>query len=122
MLVSTLRHLQQQIAALDAEIPARAKADDTARRPMSVPGVGPPIATAIEALTPPPETFGSDRDFVAWVGLTLVQRSTGGKERLGRTSRMGQPTLRCLLIIGASSVTPEPSARASRLTHGSVVC
>jgi transposase len=104
VLVSTLRHLQNQIAVLDAEISARAKTDETARRLMSVPGIGPLIATAIEALAPPAETFNSGRDFAAWVGLTPVQRSTGGKERLGRTSRMGERTLRRLLIIGASGV------------------
>ena len=71
---------------------------------MSVPGIGPLIATAIEALAPPVETFRSGRDFAAWVGLTPVQRSTGGKERLGRTSRMGERTLRRLLIIAASTV------------------
>ena len=71
---------------------------------MTVPGIGPLIATAIEALAPPAETFRSGRDFAAWVGLTPVQRSTGGKERLGRTSRMGERTLRRLLIIASSAV------------------
>ena len=89
---------------LDAEIAARAKSNESARRLMSVPGIGPLIATAIEALAPPTETFRSGRDFAAWVGLTPVQRSTGGKERLGRTSRMGERTLRRLLIIAASAV------------------
>src|SRR4029077_16927869 len=93
-----------RIAALDAEIAARAKRDDGARRLMSIPGIGPLIATAIEALAPPVETFRSGRDFAAWVGLTPLQHSTGGKERLGRTSRMGERTLRRLLIIGASAV------------------
>lgn len=90
VLVRALRHLQEQTAALDAEIAARAKSDDAARRLMTVPGIGPLVATAIEALAPPLETFRSGRDFAAWVGLTPVQRSTGGKERLGRTSRMGE--------------------------------
>nr|AFJ91614.1 IS116/IS110/IS902 family transposase [Sinorhizobium meliloti] len=103
-LVEGLRHLQEQICVLDAEISARAKADDTTRRLMTVPGIGPLIATAIEALAPPAETFRSGRDFAAWVRLTPVQRSTGGKERLGRTSRMGERTLRRLLIIAASAV------------------
>ncbi|ESX84748.1 transposase IS110 [Mesorhizobium sp. LNJC405B00] len=98
LLAEGLRHLQNQIAALDTEISARAKADDATRRLMSVPGIGPLIATAIEALAPPAETFRSGRDFAAWVGLTPVQRSTGGKERLGRTSRMGERTLRRLPI------------------------
>src|SRR4051812_21687741 len=99
-----LRLLQDQIEALGREIAERAKADDAARRLMTVPGIGPLIATAIEALAPPCETFRSGRDFAAWVGLTPVQRSTGGKERLGRTSRMGERTLRRLLIIAASGV------------------
>ena len=88
----------------DTQVAGRAKADDVARRLMTVPGIGPLIATAIEALAPPPETFRSGRDFAAWVGLTPVQRSTGGKERLGRTSRMGERTLRRLLIVAASGV------------------
>jgi len=50
MLVGVLRHLKEQTAALDAEIAARAEADDVARRLMTVPGIGPLIATAIEAL------------------------------------------------------------------------
>jgi transposase len=103
-LVDMLRHLQAEIDALDKEIAARAKADDVARRLMTVPGIGPLIATAIEALAPPVETFRSGRDFAAWIGLTPVQRSTGGKERLGRTSRMGKRTLRRLLIFAASAV------------------
>jgi transposase len=100
-LVDVLRHLQVEIVALDKEIAARAKADAIASRLMTVPGIGPLIATAIEALAPPVETFRSGRDFAAWIGLTPIQRSTGGKERLGRTSRMGQRTLRRLLIFAA---------------------
>jgi transposase len=103
-LVELLCGLQREIAALDHEIAARAKHDDVARRLMTVPGIGPLIATAIEALAPAPETFRSGRDFAAWIGLTPVQKSSGGKERLGRTSRMGERTLRRLLIIAASGV------------------
>ena len=103
-LVTMLRGIQEEVEALDREIAARAKSDHVARRLMTVPGIGPLIATAIEALAPPPETFRSGRDFAAWVGLTPVQKTTGGKQRLGRTSRMGERTLRRLLIIAASGV------------------
>jgi transposase len=103
-LVEMLRRLQDEITALDREITVRAKSDDVARRLMTIPGIGPLIATAIEALAPPSETFRSGRDFAAWIGLTPVQRSTGGKERLGRTSRMGERTLRRMLIFAASAV------------------
>ena len=103
-LIDMLRALQAEIVALDAEIAARAKQDIIARRLMTIPGIGPVIATALEALAPPAETFQSGRDFATWIGLTPVQKSTGGKQRMGRTSRMGERTLRRLLIIACSEV------------------
>jgi hypothetical protein len=82
----------------------RAKENETARRLMTIPGVGPVTAVALAALAPPAETFKRGRDFAAWVGLTPLQHSTGGKQKLGATSKMGERTLRRLLIIGASAV------------------
>ena len=71
---------------------------------MTVPGIGPLIATALAVLAPPPETFRRGRDFAAWPGLTPRQHSTGGKQRLGATTKMGERSLRRLLIRGANSV------------------
>ena len=104
VLIASLKDLDEKIAGLDAQIAKRAKTDPIARRLTSIPGVGPITATAIAALAPPPESFGKGRDFAAWVGLTPLQRSTGGKQRLGATSKMGERTIRRLLIIGASAV------------------
>jgi transposase len=102
-LVNGLRGLEDGIAKLNVEIAARAKSDPVAKRLMTIPGVGPVIATALVALAPAMETFSRGRDFSAWLGLTPLQHSSGGKERLGRTSKMGERSLRRLLIIGASS-------------------
>lgn len=104
MLVETLHRLDKQIAGLDREVAQRAKENETARRLMTIPGVGPVTAVALAALAPPAETFKRGRDFAAWVGLTPLQHSTGGKQKLGATSKMGERTLRRLLIIGASAV------------------
>ena len=71
---------------------------------MTIPGIGPVTAVALTALAPPAQTFRRGRDFAAWLGLTPVQHSTGGKQKLGATSKMGERTLRRLLIIGASAV------------------
>ena len=46
----------------------------------------------LAALAPPAETFKKGRDFAAWMGLTPLQRSTGGKQKLGATSKMGERT------------------------------
>jgi transposase len=104
VLVETLRSLDERIRLLDVAIARRAKEDKTARRLMTIPGVGPVTATALAALAPPAETFKRGRDFAAWLGLTPLQRSTGGRQKLGKTSKMGERTLRRLLIIGASAV------------------
>ena len=45
--------LDRAIADLDREIARRAKADETARRLMTIPGIGPITATALLALAPP---------------------------------------------------------------------
>ncbi len=104
ILVAALSHLEAEIGTLDAEITRRAKENDVARRLMKVPGIGPLIATAIAVLAPPPATFRKARDFAAWLGLVPRQHSTGGKQRLGATTKMGERSLRRLLIIGANSV------------------
>lgn len=106
-----LTELDRQIDALDVEIKRRAQADPISRRLMTIPGIGPIAATAIAALAPPLETFRRGRDFAAWLGLTPLQKSTGGKQKLGRTSRMGERTLRRLLIIGSSAVVRHASKR-----------
>ncbi len=103
-LLEVIRTLSTRIGALDREIRERARRDGVAKRLMTIPGIGPVIATALEALAPPVETFDRGRDFAAWMGLTPRQHSTGGKARLGKTSKMGQRDLRRLLIIGASAV------------------
>ncbi|MBA1159171.1 IS110 family transposase [Microvirga mediterraneensis] len=104
MLIETLHRLDEKIAGLDQEVARRAKENETARRLMTIPGVGPVTAVALAALAPPAETFKRGRDFAAWVGLTPLQHSTGGKQKLGATSKMGERTLRRLLIIGAGAV------------------
>ena len=111
VLVDMVSLLDERIARLDQEIRRRAREENVPARLMSIPGIGPITATALAALAPPPETFRKGRDFAAWVGLTPLQRSTGGKQKLGAISRMGERTLRRLLIIGASAVVRHASRR-----------
>jgi transposase len=113
VLIGTFEALGAQIQELDAEIARRAKADPVARRLMTIPGIGPMAATAITALVPAPEGFRAGRDFAAWLGLTPLQKSTGGKRKLGAISKMGERTIRRLLILGASAVVRWASQRGA---------
>ena len=53
-------------------------------------GLGPICASAMMAWAPPAESFARSRDFSTWLGLVPKQHSSGGKERLGRISKMGR--------------------------------
>lgn len=88
VLIETKTRLDDHILKLDAEIRRRAKENEVARRLMTIPGIGPLIATALVALAPPAETFRKGCDFAAWLGLVPRQHSTGGKQRLGATTKM----------------------------------
>lgn len=117
VMIEGVRALDERIRLLDREIARRAREDETARRLMTIPGIGPITATALLALAPPPESFRKGRDFAAWLGLTPLQRSTGGKSKLGSITRMGERTLRRLLIIGSSAVVLQATKRGA--SHGS---
>src|SRR5262249_9717822 len=65
---------------------------------------GPVGATALAASITDPHQFRSGRQFAAWLGLTPLQKSSGGKERLGRITKMGDKYLRKLLIVGMTSL------------------
>lgn len=113
LMIDMLAKLGEQIDQLDKEIARRAREDEVARRLMTIPGIGPITATAIAAIAPPAETFAKGRDFAAWLGLVPKQASTGGKQKLGAISRMGERTLRRLLIIGSSAVVLQASRRGA---------
>lgn len=96
--------LEDRIEALGKVLRREARLGAYTARLQMMPGIGPITAMAIEAFAPPMETFRRGRDFAAWLGLVPIQNSSGGKQRLGRSSKMGQRDIRRLLIVGAMSV------------------
>lgn len=102
-LVGQLEELESRIERLDRRMIRRVREDEAARRLATIPGVGAVTAAALQGLVPDPQGFRSARHFAAWLGLTPRPHSSGGKERLGRISRQGNPTLRRLLVLGATA-------------------
>jgi transposase len=112
-MLDLLEILNGRTSELDKEITRRAREDVIAKRLMTIPGVGPITATAIAALAPPVGTFTKGRDFAAWLGLAPRQSSSGGKQKLGSITKMGERTLRRLIIIGCSAVVLHASKRGA---------
>ena len=103
-LATQLHANEDATATLDAEIKAWHKNNAASQRLATIPGVGFLTASAIAATVPDPSFFKSGREFSAWLGLVPRQNSSGGKERLGRISKQGNPYIRRLLVIGATSM------------------
>ena len=104
LLLGQVSDLDAKIYDLEKELRVCARQDEEAARLMTIPGIGPITAMAVQAFAPPMESFRRGRDFAAWLGLVPRQHTTGGKPRLGKVSKMGQRDLRRLLITGAMSV------------------
>jgi transposase len=102
-LLAQIAEKTARIVDRTAKLKALAAESDRARRLQTMPGVGPLTAIAVEAFGPDMAQFKTGRDFAAWLGLVPKQRSSGGKERLGRMTKAGQADIRRLLIIGAMS-------------------
>ncbi len=106
LLVDLNGHWQQvreRIAACDARIEHHANADDRCVRARALTGVGPLTADALVATVGSAREFKNGRQLAAWLGLTPMQHSSGGRSRLGHISCRGDAYLRTLLIQGARS-------------------
>ena len=102
-LCDALVALHVRVASYSRRIAALAKDDPNIARLQTIPGVGPITASAIAATIGSARQFRSGRDLAAWLGLTPLNRSSGGKERLGRVSKMGDRYIRRLLVVGMTS-------------------
>lgn len=108
-LAAQLATLSDEIRRLERQLLAWHRADETSQRLATVPGIGLIAATALAASVPDPGVFRNGRQFAAFLGLVPRQNSSGGKERLGRISKMGDGYLRRLLVVGATALVRRAS-------------
>lgn len=105
--VANLSHqlvaLHRRVLWYGRQLNRTAAQDERVTRLRTIPGVGPITASAIVATIGNGRQFSSGRSFAAWLGLTPLNRSSGGKERLGRISKMGDRYIRRLLVLGMTS-------------------
>ncbi len=108
--LDTILDLSEQLLSLHGRVlwygrklTQAAKSEPRIALLQTIPGIGPITASAIVASIGSAEQFRSGRDFAAWLGLTPINRSTGGKERLGRISKMGDRYIRNLMVVGMTS-------------------
>ena len=110
-----------EIEPVTDEIETLAKSDDSCRRVMTVPGIGPLISSAMVAAIGNGTAFAKGRDYSAWLGLVPKQMSTGDRTILGRLSKRGNGYLRMLFMQAARVILLRPvnwaEARFRRLAR-----
>jgi hypothetical protein len=74
-----------------------------ARRLMRMPGIGQITASAIVAAIGDAKQFRTGRDLAAWLGLTLLNKSSGGMERLGKITKKSDRYICKLVAVGMMS-------------------
>ena len=116
-LLSEVHRLDERVAEYDLHVKRIAHDSHPARQLMQLPGVGETTATALVATIGRGHEFRSGRQLAAWLGLVPGQYSSGGKQRLGRITKAGDPYLRMLLILGARAVLAAAARKDDALSR-----
>jgi transposase len=113
-LIEDWAHLDERIKRVTDEIEGLARSNVSCGRLMTVPGIGPIIASAMVAAIGDGAAFAKGRDFAAWLGLVPRQMSTGDRTILGRITKRGNRYLRMLFILiqGARAIQLHPASWA----------
>ena len=116
-----IRNLSEQLMALhkrvrwyEDRLKQVAKEDARVRLLRTIPGVGAVTASAIIASIGDGHQFRNGRELVAWLGLTPANKSSGGKEKLGRITKMGDQYPRLLLVVGMTSLVRQTRSHPER--------
>lgn len=112
-----LQEMDERIADYDRRLQLAHRQSEASRRIEAVPGVGLLTATAMVAAVGKATDFRNGRQFAAWLGLTPMQHSSGGKERLLGISKRGDTYLRTLLIHGARAVVVRAASKSDPLSQ-----
>ena len=109
-----LRRVEEELGYYNKKIHEVHQALPESQRLDTIPGVGEITATALVAIFPGAGHFKNGRQFAAYLGLVPRQYSTGGKSRLGRISKRGDPYIRKLLVQGSQSVLKSAKGKKDR--------
>jgi transposase len=99
--LEVIEELSTQIAQADAELCAEAKADETCRRLMTVPGIGPVTAVQFVATLDTVTRFESAHRVQAYLGLAPGERSSSDRQHRTGITKAGNPAMRRLLVQAA---------------------
>lgn len=103
-MLTVITMLDVQITAADKEIRQLVKANETCRRLMTVPGIGPVTAMRFVATLDDVTRFETAHDVQAYLGLTPGENSSSSRKQRTHLTKAGSPQMRWLLVQAAWTV------------------
>ena len=116
LIARAIEALSREIRKLEMALLAWHRSSQASQRLETIPGIGFITATALAATVTDARVFRSGRQFAAWLGLVPKQHSSGGKERIGAISKMGDRYVRNLLVVGATAVVRYTKRNATAIS------
>lgn len=116
LIAQMIEALSLQIRKIEIELLTWHRRSAASQRLETIPGIGFITASALAATVGDARAFRSGRQFAAWLGLVPRQNSSGGKDRLGGISKMGDRYLRHLLVVGATAVVRYTRRKATTVS------
>lgn len=110
-----LKHLRQQLKAIEEQISRHTLAHNSLQRDerllRSIPGFGRTVSAAVLGELPRLEDFSRAREVVAFAGMAPTVTSSGSSvQKRGRMSKEGSPLLRQMIYMAALNAITRPTA------------
>jgi transposase len=99
--LQSIESLNEHIKSLDQDLLDIAQRDPVCQRLMTIPGVGPVIATRFVSVVDQPERFQSAHHVMSYVGLTPGENSSSLRVQRTGITKAGATDLRAALVQGA---------------------
>jgi transposase len=116
-LLEHCERLQEHQRGIDRDLANYAANNDVCLRLMEIPGVGPLCALNFYAAIGDPHRFERTGDVGNYFGLTPRLHQSGLFHRMGRISKMGNRSMRTLLVQSALTFMRSVRKRPSELGH-----
>jgi transposase len=100
-MLTVIEALDAQIAVADKEIRQLAKSNETCRRLMTVPGIGPLTSLRFVATLDDVPRFATAHDVQAYLGLTPGENSSSSRKQRTHLTKAGSPQMQWLLVQAA---------------------
>lgn len=97
-LLEAFNKMIEELDKIDQKMLEMVNQDNTVKRLMTVPGIGPVTALTYKTEIFDPTRFKESRTVGAYLGMTPTQYASGETQKQGKTSKCGSKELRFLLV------------------------